>query len=151
MPVRGKNRMIAFMGLLLLTLGNSSAQTSTAEDVAASATRQIQMGQFQSASDSLEGAVHTYPNAVELWNLLGISDTELHRGAAAKAAFERGLQLAPDSVSLNENMGFLLFREADYGPAKKYLQRAIDLGSGNPGVRFSLAAAELRTGGQSKR
>ncbi len=139
----------AFLGIVLLTLHGLSAQTSTPQDEAAEAMHEIQAGHFQAASDSLETVLRIFPKAVELWNLLGIADTELHHGEAAKKAFERGLQIAPDSVSLNENIGLLFFRQAGYGSAKTYLQRAIDLGSQNPGVRFSLAAAELRTGQQA--
>lgn len=110
------------------------------------ATRQIQNGDFQSAAKLLRQELRQYPKDIELWNLLGIAETELKQLESAKSAFERGLALAPNSVSLNENIGFLFFRQGDYESAKKYLRRAVELGSPKPGVLFSLAAARLRTG-----
>jgi len=114
------------------------------------ATRQIQNGNFQSAAELLQQELRQHPKDIELWNLLGIAETELKRPDSAKSAFERGLRLAPDSVSLNENIGLLLFRQADYESAKKYLRRAAELSDPKPGVLFSLAAARLRTGEQTE-
>ncbi len=106
----------------------------------------IRKGDFTKARQLLEAEARRSPDNVEIWNLLGIARTELHETAGAKSAFERGLKLAPNSLSLNENAGLLFFREADYSTAKKYLSKAVELGSRNPGARFSLAASRLRTG-----
>ena len=116
-------------------------------DVAA---QKIQAGEFESACDVLQKALQQTPKDVELWNLLGIAETELHRPTAAQDAFQHGLQLAPDSVSLNENIGFLFYRQANYTFAKRYLGRAVSLGSQKSGVLFSLAASRLRTGEREK-
>ncbi len=131
-------------GVLLIScllIAQDNVRTATER-----ATDQIQHGDFRSASQLLHQWLNKYPKDAELWNLLGIAETELKDPDAAKLAFERGLALAPDSVSLNENAGFLYYRQADYENAKKYLQQAVKLGSKNPGVRFSLAASLLRTG-----
>ncbi len=141
---RGFTCAVAWI-LALLSI-HSLAWSKTVQQTEAAASRNIQNGQFEEASEALEDALKQDPQTVELWNLLGIARTELHREQAAQRAFQQGLQLAPHSVSLNENIGFLFFREADYRTAKKYLREAMRLGSVNPGVRFSLAAAELRTG-----
>lgn len=149
-------RMIRLFRLAVLTLGVTAmphgvlAQPSSLEEIQAAAMRQIQTGQFRAAADALRKGLRTHSKSAELWNLLGISDSELHQNEAAKKAFEQGLKLAPESTSLNENIGFLFFREANYRSAKRYLQRAVQLGSQNPGVRFSLAASELRIGEQTK-
>jgi Tfp pilus assembly protein PilF len=124
-----------------LLIGQSSGQKASEL-----ATQQIQNGDFQGAAQLLQQALRQYPKDIELWNLLGIAKTELKEAESAKSAFESGLRLAPDSVSLNENIGLLFFREAGYASAKIYLGRAVQLGSSKPGVRFSLAAARLRTG-----
>lgn len=110
------------------------------------AMRQIQSGDFDSATKLLHQELRHYPKNAELWNLLGIAETERKQPESAKSAFEQGLTLEPDSVSLNENIGFLFFRQANYVAAKKYLRHAVELGSQSPGVRFSLAASRLRTG-----
>ncbi|HEY3458926.1 MAG TPA: tetratricopeptide repeat protein [Bryobacteraceae bacterium] len=137
--------MIYFGVALLFFAGFFSAQNSpqAAEKLAM---QQIQSGDFQSAADVIQRELRQRPKDASLWNLLGIAETELKQPDTAKQAFEHGLQLAPDSVSLNENAGLLFFRQADYTNAKKYLRRAVKLGSSKPGVRFSLAAARLRTG-----
>jgi tetratricopeptide (TPR) repeat protein len=132
---------------LLATLLIAQKSAQNAEELA---TRQIQNGDFQSAAKVLEQELRRYPKDIELWNLLGIAETELNQRDSAKSAFEHGLALAQDSVSLNENIGLLFFREAEYENAKKYLRRAVKVGSRKPGVLFSLAAARLRTGEQSE-
>ncbi|HEX4773194.1 MAG TPA: tetratricopeptide repeat protein [Bryobacteraceae bacterium] len=110
----------------------------------------IQSGRFNDASNLLLQTVGRYPNEVTFWNLLGIAETEAGELAPAKRAFERGLELAPQSADLNENLGLLFFRNAEYVKAKIYLSIAVKLGSDKPGVRFSLAASNLRTGDPAK-
>src|SRR5581483_6262560 len=122
----------------------------TVQNVTKQARQRIQNGDFQSASQLLQQGVQQHPSDVELWNLLGIADAELKQTNAAKRAFEHGLALAPDSVSLNENIGLVFFKQADYETAKKYLGRAVELNSQKPGVLFSLAASRLRTGEQDQ-
>lgn len=114
------------------------------------AMRQIQNGDVESASKLLQQELRRYPKDVELWNLLGIAETELKRPQSAARAFNQGLVIAPQSVSLNENIGLLFYRQKDYSKAKQYLQTAVAWGSQNPGVRFSLAACQLRTGEEAK-
>ncbi len=132
-----------FALFLLARLLSAQPDVKTAQE---EAMRQIQSGDFSSASKLLRQELQQYPKSAELWNLLGIAETELKQPESAKRAFEQGLSLEPDSVSLNENIGFLFFRNADYATAKKYLRHAVELGSQSPGVRFSLAASQLRTG-----
>lgn len=105
---------------------------------------------MQSAKQMLVNALRRAPKQIELWNLLGIAEGELKETRQAQAAFEHGLQLAPDVVALNENLGLLYFKQANYPAAQKYLLRATKLGSDKPAVRFSLAAAELRSGQPGK-
>jgi tetratricopeptide (TPR) repeat protein len=133
--------ILALFLIAELAIAQPVANTAQAE-----AMRRIQNREFDSASKLLHEELVRYPKNAELWNLLGIAEAELKQPESAKSAFEQGLALAPDSVSLNENIGFLYFRQADYVTAKKYLRHAVELGSQNPGVRFSLAASSLRTG-----
>lgn len=139
--------MSAIFAVLLLSSGLAAQALQSVEQQAAA---EIQAGEFQLAANTLRQAVQQQPNNIELWNLLGIAETELHDENAAKAAFERGIRLAPSSVSLHENLGLLYFRNADYPNARKYLERAVGLGSKNTGVLFSLAATKLRTGQQAE-
>ncbi len=131
---------------LLLAFAYAVSARQNSQTPLEGAARQIQLGNYQSAVDLIEPTLRQQPNNPELWNLLGIAETELHKSDAARSAFEHGLRLAPDSVSLHENLGLLFYREEDYANAKKFLSGAVALGSDKPGVLFSLAAARLRTG-----
>lgn len=124
----------------------SCAAAGFAQPAQQAAIQKIQAGDFQSAKQMLVNALRGDPKQVELWNLLGIAEGELKEPKQAQKAFEHGLQLAPDAVALNENLGLLYFKQASYPAAQKYLLRAMKLGSNKPAVRFSLAAAELRNG-----
>lgn len=117
-----------------------------ASDAIADATAALQQGDFRSAASFAEAGLQRSPSDLPLLNLLGIARSELGDTRSAQTAFERGLKIAPTSVSLNENLGLLFFKRGLYGPAKQHLSRAVAAGSSNPGVRYSLAAAYLRTG-----
>lgn len=129
----------------LLTAILLCAQES-ADSPAQEAIRLIQSGRSSDAVKLLARAVKQFETDVNLWNLLGIAETESGDFKSARDSFEHGLKLAPGSPDLNENIGLLFFRQADYANAKKYLRVARSLGSSKPGVLFSLAAAKLRTG-----
>ena len=132
--------------MLLFAGYGLASQQEKLEALIAEATRRIEARDFQGVTAGLKPYVGRYPGDIRLWNLLGISEGELGRTASARDAFERGLKVAPDAISLNENLGFLYYRLANYADAKRYLAKAVSLGSTSPGVAFSLAAAELRTG-----
>ena len=106
----------------------------------------MQTGDFAGAATLLR-PLFAEESAADLWNLLGICESELHQDAAARSAFDRGLQLDPKSVALNENSGLFRFRAGEYKDAVALLSRALALGSDKPGVAFSLAASLVRTGG----
>jgi tetratricopeptide (TPR) repeat protein len=141
---------VTYWKITILLAAKLLIAQDSAQKAAEYATLQIQNGEFQSAAQLLQQELRQNPKNIELWNLLGIAETELKQPQPAKSAFERGLALAPDSVSLNENIGLLFFRQADYESAKKYLRRAVELSSQKPGVLFSLAAARLRTREQAQ-
>lgn len=152
--LRKARKFKLFLTLLFLsTVINVYANPQNAangEALVQSAMEMIQAGEFVKAQHALEMGLRQSPNNVVFWNLLGIARTELHEPAKAQEAFQHGLKLAPNSVSLNENAGLSFFKGADYTNAKKHLAKAVELGSQNPGVRFSLAASRLRTGEQAK-
>lgn len=68
----------------------------------------------------------------------------LHRtgslGEALKA-YQRSEKLYPNSADLQYNMGLLQFDLGDYPLAKKYAERAYELGHTKPGLRNRLARA----------
>ncbi len=154
--LRGNLQLLAFRWLsfcpraaaihVTLCLLIASAAQNGADQSARDVERRIKLGDLNGARQQCEEDLRLYPRSAELWNLLGIADSELGNAPSAQRAFEQGLQIAPNSLSLNENLGLLFFRQLDYAHAKKNLARAVQLGSGKPGVLFSLAASRLRTG-----
>jgi tetratricopeptide (TPR) repeat protein len=137
-------RVIA-LNVIFLAIASSQTQPVPQSSVQRAAA-QIRSGDFQGARETLERALTINSRDPNLWNLLGIAEGELHDIPGARSAFEHGLRLAPDSLSLHENLGLLFFRNGNYPDAKRVLAQALSLGSTNTGVRFSLASAELRTG-----
>ena len=117
-----------------------------ADSTVSEALADIQAGKYAEAVQRIEADLAKRPRDAELLNLLGIAESELGNVKEAERAFVRGLRIAPDSISLNENEGLFFFRQANYAEAKKRLAHAVALGSAKPGVKFSLAAAKLRTG-----
>lgn len=132
----------------LLILGSLAAEAG--DEVLARAVAQITARNFQEACLTLRPMAAQSPRIPDFWNLLGICESELHRSGAARAAFERGLQLAPESIALHENVGLLYFNEGKFDDAKRALAEAVALGSTQPGVAFSLAASEVRTNDRSQ-
>jgi tetratricopeptide (TPR) repeat protein len=132
--------------IFLLLSGSSTLEQASSANDAGEATQKIQAGDFEAATTLLHKGLAAHPSNADLWNLLGIAETELHHMGLAKEAFEHGLQIAPSSITLNENFGFLFYRSAQYKEAQTYLERAVSLGSDKAGVRFSLAASMMRNG-----
>lgn len=141
-------RNVAASVFLVYTAVSAPTQITTISErtVAAEAMQQIHAGNFQAASKLVHDEIAINGSDPELWNLLGIAETELQHFSAAADAFQKGLELSPNSTSLNENLGFLFYRQEKFPDAEKYLARALSLGSDKAGVRFSLAASMLRDG-----
>jgi len=57
----------------------------------------------------------------------------------------RAQQLAPESASTNDTLGWAYFREGDYTTALSYLSRAVENGP-TPEEKYHLAAAYIKTG-----
>src|SRR5690349_15503704 len=134
------------LALLLLALGCFArpARAETAPPISlAEVQRRIQRGDFKGASELARTEIRLHSDEPELWNLLGIAEGEPGEYQASEEAFRRGLQVAPNSETLEENLGLLFFKQSKYSDTKQHLMRAVTLGSEKPGVRFSLAAARL--------
>ncbi len=132
--------------ILLAAIAACLYGATNVDDVLSSSAHALEHANYKAACDILQPASAQFPNDPNIWNMLGICESELGRTAIAERAFERGLKLAPKSVSLLENSGLLYFRKGDFPTAKNQLARAVSFGSSKPGVAFSLAASEIRTG-----
>ena len=134
------------MVVSLLLASSSVGQETSGTDALAKAAAALQSSDFRVAASTAEAELRNQPRNLNLWNLLGIARTELKNFRGAQQAFERGLALDPESVPLNENAGLMFVKAGDYQRAKRFLSKAVSLGSENPGVRYSLASSRLRTG-----
>lgn len=66
-----------------------------------------------------------FPNAVVLYNLLGVTYTDLGRPDAAIAQFDRALAIRPDFAEAHNNRGVALRTKGDIGAAIASYRRAI--------------------------
>jgi len=138
---------VRFTGFAVaVLLGFPALAGATVQPVAERAAALIETHDYQGAATLVRTALRRPPGTAELWNLLGVCESELNHWAAARAAFENGLKLDVSSITLNENIGLLYFRQNEYLTAKKYLEKSVLLGSDNPGTAFSLATSQIRTG-----
>ena len=64
----------------------------TSQEAEELATHQIQPGDFQSATKILRQALRQSPKDIELWNLLGIAETELKQPESPRALSSAGLR-----------------------------------------------------------
>ncbi len=150
LPVKLRANSQCFLFVLAWAFGwPALAGQQEPEPVMGEAARALQAGNYRVAEQLVTAALRRDQRNADLWNLLGIARSELQELGAAEEAFGKGLKLAPESISLNENAGLLFFREAKYKQAKIALGKAVQLGSIKPEVGFSLAAAKLRSGEES--
>jgi len=139
-------RTIRLAALLLV----ATLAATAADQTLARAAEQIAARDFQAACITLRAISRQAPRNPDVWNLLGICESELNRPEPARDAFLSGLKVEPDSIPLHENLGLLYFNQGEFVESKRCLAKAVALGSRQPGVAFSLAASEIRTGDRGK-
>ena len=66
--------------------------------------------------------------------------------AAAKDAFARELKINPNNFDANLQMGLLSRQDEQNDQALKYLQHALQIRPGDPGVRYQIALVEISAG-----
>jgi len=135
------------LAILLIVVPLAAA---AADQLLARAVEQITARDFQAACNTLRPIVRQAASNPDAWNLLGICESELNHIDAAREAFRSGLKAAPASIPLHENLGLLYFNAGEFAEARRYLAKAVALGSDQPGVAFSLAASEIRTGERAR-
>jgi tetratricopeptide (TPR) repeat protein len=135
----------------LVTLLTARALPAAGDDDALSrAAERIAAHDFEGACAALRPMARQTTVDAVVWNLLGICESELNHKVAAREAFLSALKVAPDSIPVHQNLGLLYFDDRQYEPARRWLEKAVALGSAAPGVAFSLAASEIRTGDEAR-
>lgn len=87
----------------------------------------INAGQLNEAITELAVAASLDPKSGEVHMLLGIAYDRKGLGARARDAFETAAHSPDDQAMHLNNLGFLLYRQGEYGDAIKYLKRAAKL------------------------
>jgi tetratricopeptide (TPR) repeat protein len=91
------------------------------------------------AADSwFEKAVAINPNAAATYVMFGIYNHKSHRLDAAIKSYKRALELSPNSVNANYNLGLAYFEQKQYALANEVAQRAYASGASLPGLRDKL-------------
>jgi O-antigen ligase/Flp pilus assembly protein TadD len=103
-------------------------------------------GRHPEASEAYRIALSIHPNAPELWLGLGVAQSGLGEGVAARQSFERALMLDPKDGRALSNLGTLSATEGNLQAAIGFLERAIESESTPLEVYGNLSTAYRRGG-----
>lgn len=109
-------------------------------------TTKLIVNDFQGALTDLQKAVELNPELPDVFAYYGAALVATGDQEGAKQAFAKALQQDPNNFESNLRMGFLLRNDNEFDEAMKYLKRALEVRSGDPGVRYQIAAVELSQG-----
>ncbi len=102
--------------------------------------RHLQRGASQEAEAALRQALAIDPDYADAHSKLGVVFAEREDRPAARAQFERALQLNDRHSSALTNLGNLAFLEGDLSEAERYHRLAISYDPDNPVPHNNLAA-----------
>jgi len=102
---------------------------------------------FRGALEDLKKAAELNPGLAEANAYYGLALLASGDQANAKQAFEQELKADPNNFESNLRMGVILRQDEENEAAMKYLQRALQIRPGDPGVLYQIASVEL-AGGQ---
>ena len=103
----------------------------------------IKASQLNEAISELAVAASLDPKSGEVHMLLGIAYDRKGLGARARAAFETAAHAPDDQAMHLNNLGFLLYRQGEYGDAIKHLKRAAKLNPAENKIWNNLALVQL--------
>ena len=107
-------------------IGQQTAAPTHA-DVLASARQLEQLGRYAEAQRAYLAVLQRHPQHVECMHRLAVVCTRLNDYDAARAYFDRGLQIAPGNVSMLTDAGYARFLAGEHRQAEKLLRRATEL------------------------
>lgn len=84
-------------------------------------------GKFLTVVEQGQILIDQYPSSFFLWNLLGVSATELGMTEKAIEAFKKAISLRPNQADAYNNMGVVLKQKGNFDEAIKLHQKAISL------------------------
>lgn len=118
-----KTKMCMLAALLLFTMQAVFAQSVK------DAQQDLYYQKYQTAKKALQQIISSKPDA-DAYYYLGLADMGLDDNAAAKADFQKGLQVDPNSALNYVGMGRMAIVNKDFTGAKQAFQKAWDLSKG---------------------
>jgi len=122
---------------LLLALSVAAA----AEDGRAALERGLDLlrrQHYQEALDALETAKRTLPEQAQIYNLLGITLTQLHRIPEANDDFRKAIELNPKLADAHKNLGFNYWTSGSEAEAEQAFLTALKLNPADEFARYGL-------------
>jgi len=98
-------------------------------------TTKLMVNDFQGALGDLQRAVELNPDLPDVFAYYGAALVATGDQEGAKQAFAKALQQDPNNFESNLRMGCLLRNDNEFEEGMKYLKRALDVRTGDPGVR----------------
>jgi tetratricopeptide (TPR) repeat protein len=105
---------------------------------------------YEAVIAGVESIDATDENAAFLENLRGAAHTKMKDYPAAKAAFEKALELSPGMFAANFNLGELLFLQKEYEPALTWFRRMLINDPRNELLQFKVFLCYLQMGDESE-
>jgi tetratricopeptide (TPR) repeat protein len=101
---------------------------------------------FSGARDDFQKAIQLNDKLPDAYAYYGLALLATGDQAGAKDAFTHELQTNPNNFESNLHLGVLYRNDEDYDHALKYLNHALVVRPGDPGVRYQIASIKFSQG-----
>lgn len=109
----------------------------------------IELGRKKAAFDFLKNHVETFPTDNITRNLLAENSVN-SEPALAKKHFLILLKLAPDNISILNNLAWIEYQQGNYQSADKFIKSAIELDTEHPQILDTAGLIQLKLGNKNK-
>jgi tetratricopeptide (TPR) repeat protein len=106
-------------------------------------TAKFMVSDFSGARDDFKKAIDLNPNLPDAYAYYGMALLSTGDQASARQAFEHEIGSNPNNFEANLHLGVLYRHDEDYEKALKYLDHALLVRPGDPGVRYQIACIKL--------
>ncbi len=86
---------------------------------------QLQQGQLKQVVQNATAMTHNFPNAIALYDLLGIAHMGLQNYDQCIACYQKAVQIKPDFIEAYNNVGAALKAQGHFDLAIEYYQKAL--------------------------
>ena len=95
-------------------------------------------GKFSETVDQAQACTKKYPNAFNVWNILGVGNNVLGKVDEAIKAYERALSINPNFADAHHNIGNALFEQGKLDQAIEAYKKSLDLEPNNAEAYFNM-------------